>query len=111
MKSEIEAWLVIMTEPVPKTQFLLASCQAIKDEQMKALKSAQAASLTHGTVLRGSPTHWLLGKPEEGGRFDLRRFLPGQHLGRSYVVCIAISGGPLLPLPSLKGSEVWAPVV
>ena len=54
----------------------------------KAMKSVQAGALTHGTVLRGSATAWLLGKPAEDVQFDLRRFLPGQYFHKSVVLLI-----------------------
>eukprot|EP00439_Symbiodinium_sp_Y106_P080136 s200_g18.t3 len=53
-----------------------------------ALKSAKSGTLSHGTVLRGSATAWLLGKPAEDTAFDLRRFLPAQYFHKSVVVLI-----------------------
>ena len=48
----------------------------------RVLKSmGQSSEVPEGTVLRGSATSWLLGKPFEDESFGLRQFMPSQHLG------------------------------
>jgi len=60
----------------------------VVEELQKTLKSPQNLELTQGTVLRGSATAWLLGKPAEDPHFDMKQFLPGQYFHKSVVLLI-----------------------
>jgi len=49
-----------------------------------ALNSTGSGSeLKAGTILRGSPTAWILGKPAEHEMFETRRFVPGQYFHKA----------------------------
>lgn len=47
-----------------------------------------STNLAQMTILRGSATAWLLGKPVEESRFSLENFLPGQYLHRAVVLLL-----------------------
>lgn len=78
----------------------------------RALKSltGEKEEAPEGTVLRGSASAWLLGKPFEDERFDLRRFWPSQYLHKAVLLVIKIekerdSQGPAL-LAVLNGPQI-----
>jgi len=53
----------------------------------RALKSIQAG-VVEGSVLRGSASAWLLGKPFEDERFSSQRFMPAQYLHKAVLLVI-----------------------
>lgn len=83
----LRRWINRCLIPTQYSPERLPESEVVKGLQ-NALKSAKAGTLSHGTVLRGSATAWLLGKPAEDTAFDLRRFLPAQYFHKSVVVLI-----------------------
>ncbi|CAE7375256.1 unnamed protein product [Symbiodinium sp. CCMP2456] len=83
----LRRWINRCLIPTRYSPERLPESEVVKGLQ-NALKSAKAGTLSHGTVLRGSATAWLLGKPAEDTAFDLRRFLPAQYFHKSVVVLI-----------------------
>ncbi|CAE7366309.1 unnamed protein product [Symbiodinium natans] len=83
----LRRWINRCLIPARYSPERLPESEVVKGLQ-NAMKSVQGGALNHGTVLRGSATAWLLGKPTEDVQFDLRRFLPGQYFHKSVLLLI-----------------------
>jgi len=53
-------------------------------------RTSRESIIREGTILRGSATMWLLGKPVEHEMFDTWQFVPGQYFHKSVLVVVRV---------------------
>mmetsp|Transcript_81930 Transcript_81930/g.158286 ORF Transcript_81930/g.158286 Transcript_81930/m.158286 type:complete len:285 (+) Transcript_81930:65-919(+) len=69
-------------------------------------RSSRESLVREGTILRGSATMWLLGKPVEHELFATWQFVPGQYFHKSVLVVVRVGEGNSPSLLALLNGPV-----